>query len=184
MAEEEKEVTNENAEASSKSGKKVLFIVLGLVALLLLIGVPAAYFALSGEKPPQEESISEIENMNNIPNYETEGENDEEEWDEDEDPLGAIFPMDTFIVNLPGAKRFFRCQVQFEFFSREIPRRFYVRIVPIRDEILKLLSVRTVNELTSTEGKEQLKLDLKKVVNELLRKEEVKHVYFTQFVIQ
>ena len=38
-----------------------------------------------------------------------------DELDENEAALGAIFPLDTFVVNLSGGKNYLRCQVQVEF---------------------------------------------------------------------
>ncbi|MCB0337206.1 MAG: hypothetical protein KDD62_12900, partial [Bdellovibrionales bacterium] len=103
MAEEELENKEgeENAQAKSAGGKKkLILIVVGLVLLLVLIGAPVAYFALSGEAPPKEESVSELPSGDDEKSVSMEGESDEDEWDEDEEALGAIFPLDTFVVNL------------------------------------------------------------------------------------
>ena len=47
-----------------------------------------------------------------------------------------------------------------------------------------LLSKKTADDLSVEKGKEVLRGELKDLVNETLKKEEVKRVYFTQFVIQ
>ena len=65
-----------------------------------------------------------------------------------------------------------------------MPKRFYVRLVPIRDGVIRILSSRTPSELMSHEGKEALKQALKEMMNDVLKKEEVKNIYFTQFVVQ
>ncbi|MDC0358695.1 flagellar basal body-associated FliL family protein, partial [Oligoflexia bacterium] len=112
-----------------------------------------------------------------------EGYEDEVSLEEDEEPLGAIFPLETFVVNLTEGG-YLRCQVQLEFETRDIPKRFYVRQVPIRDAILGLFSARTKKDLSKEDGRRQIKKDIRELINEILRRQEVRHVYFTQFVVQ
>jgi flagellar basal body-associated protein FliL len=106
-----------------------------------------------------------------------------EELEEGEEPLGAIVPLETFLVNLSGGK-YIRAQVQVEFESLDVPRRFYTRSVPIRDGIISMLTQMTAENLESAKGKDKLRAEIRSVINTTLRKEEVRRVYFTQFVIQ
>jgi flagellar protein FliL len=168
--------------APARGRKKMILIVAAACALLLAIGTPLYFFASRGvaKSEPQSVSISGGAEERLVP----EGYQEEDELDEQEDPLGAIFPLETFIVNLSGGKSFLRCQVQVEFTQRDVPKRFYVRVVPIRDAAIKILSSRTPEEISSAEGKEALKETLKEMINTSLKKEEVKAIYFTQFVVQ
>lgn len=54
----------------------------------------------------------------------------------------------------------------------------------IEDSIITILSVRTSSELSTPEGKQKLKTDIKQSLNELLGGDRVSNVYFTQFVMQ
>lgn len=54
----------------------------------------------------------------------------------------------------------------------------------IDDAVINLVSARTVADITTTEGKQKLKTDIKDAVNHLLGGEPVVNVLFTQFVIQ
>jgi flagellar FliL protein len=56
--------------------------------------------------------------------------------------------------------------------------------VPIRDSIISLLTQMTAENLETLKGKDKLRAEIRSVINAALRKEEVKRVYFTQFVIQ
>jgi flagellar basal body-associated protein FliL len=103
--------------------------------------------------------------------------------EEDEEPLGALFPFDTFVVNLKD-QHFVRAQIQIEFTSRDVPLRFLSRIVPIRDGIITLLASKDSTELLTEQGKSNLKIGIKDFINELLRSQIVGKVYFTQFVTQ
>ena len=56
--------------------------------------------------------------------------------------------------------------------------------VVVRDTVLKLLAVRTVEELANIELRAQIKEELRSAVNAILRKGEVDRLYFTQYVLQ
>ncbi len=168
------------AVAAPKKGKMMLAIG-GVVALLVVIGAPVAFFALKKDTKETEELAADAigTEAGGVP----EGAHDSDEAGEDEEALGAIYPLETFVVNLAGGK-FVRAQVQLEFSGRDVPTRFYTRVVPVRDGIIALLTKRTKEDIESAKGKETLKVDIRDTVNDILKREEVRSVYFTQFLIQ
>lgn len=182
MAEEEKKEAPEvvTPEVPHRS-KRALIAVGGIVALLIAVGVPAGYFLLKEEPKEVEQVTPEMEPESH---HKPEGHDDpEEELEEGEEPLGAIVPFETFLVNLSGGK-YIRAQIQVEFETLDVPRRFYTRAVPIRDSIISLLTQMTAENLDTIKGKDKLRGEIRSVINTTLRKEEVRRVYFTQFVIQ
>jgi len=54
----------------------------------------------------------------------------------------------------------------------------------IRDMIIRILSSKTVPEISTAKGKEKLKEEIKKNLNARLATGEIRNVYFTAFVIQ
>ena len=54
----------------------------------------------------------------------------------------------------------------------------------IRDLIIRILSSKTVPEISTSKGKEKLKQEIAKQINAILSTGEIRHVYFTAFVIQ
>lgn len=182
MAEEEKkEAAEVETPEVPNRGKRVAVAVAGIVGLLIVVGVPAGYFLLKEEPKEVQEVTPE---MSAEPQHKPEGIDDsEEQLEEGEEPLGAIVPFDTFLVNLSGGK-YARAQIQVEFETLDVPRRFYTRAVPIRDSIISLLTQMTAENLETLKGKDKLRAEIRSVINAALRKEEVKRVYFTQFVIQ
>jgi len=179
--EEKKEAPAAEAPPAPNRSKRVLIAAGGVVALLIMVGVPAGYFLLKEEPKEVSEVTPEMAPESAL---KPEGHDDvEEELEEGEEPLGAIVPLETFLVNLSGGK-YIRAQVQVEFETLDVPRRFYTRAVPIRDGILSMLTQMTAENLESAKGKEKLRTEIRAVINATLRKEEVRRVYFTQFVIQ
>lgn len=183
MTEEEKKETAEvETPPVPHRSKRVVIAVAGIVGLLVVVGVPAGYFLLKEEPKETQEVTPE---MSAEPQHDkAEGHDDpEEELEEGEEPLGAIVPFDAFLVNLAGGK-YIRAQIQVEFETLDVPRRFYTRAVPIRDSIISLLTQTTAENLESLKGKDKLRAEIRSIINTTLRKEEVRRVYFTQFVIQ
>jgi flagellar FliL protein len=181
MAEQEKLETPEVAAPEAPSNKKsTLLAVGGVLGLLVLIGAPAGYFLLKEE--PKE--VSEVKpEMSPEIQHKPEGFEEVEELEEGEEPLGAIVPFETFLVNLSGGK-YIRTQIQVEFETLDVPTKFYTRQVPIRDSIISLLTQQTAEGLQSSQGKERVRSDIRNLINQTLRKEDVRRIYFTQFVIQ
>lgn len=189
MAEAEKKDEKDTGgaeQAAKKSGKgKLLLAAGGVLVLLILIGVPVVVISMQEPKKSGAEELpidaALIDQEDHAPveahSY------TEEELEDGEEALGAIFPLETFVVNLSKG-RFVRVQMQLEFSERDVPGRFYSRIVPVRDALILLLTARTADDLSTPEGLELLKADVKSKINEVLRKELVKSVYFTQFVVQ
>ena len=191
MADDEKgkkeggEGESTSAPPASGGKKKLMLIIGGVVFLLIAAGVPVVLFT-TREKPIENAELAADAadgGVHEAGDVHAEGADDEEQLEEGEEAMGALFPLETFVVNLSGG-HYIRVQLQIEFEEREIPRRFYNKLVPVRDGIIGLLAGRTSTDLESQKGRDQLKNDVKELINEVLRKQEVKRVYFTQFVIQ
>jgi len=54
----------------------------------------------------------------------------------------------------------------------------------IRDLLLTLLSSKTFDEVRTAEGKQQLREEIIARVNQVLDRDVVKAVYFTEFIVQ
>ncbi len=189
MAEEEKAEKKKDgeqeAEGAAKGGskKKLILIVGGVVLLLLLIGTPLLIMSLGKEEKKEEMDQVAQDTAIVEDRVVVEGFGEEEEYAEDEEPMGAILPLDTFVVNLDDGG-YLRCLAQLEFHDRNVPRRFYSRLVPVRDKILSLLSAKTREDIDDAKGRGKLREEMKALINATIKKDEVKYVYFTEFIIQ
>ncbi|MCI5064397.1 flagellar basal body-associated FliL family protein [bacterium] len=187
MADEEE--NNEEAEATpgeeKKPGsKKLLFIIGGVVLLIFLIATPIVLFTVmgGGDDEIEKEDADAAEDQEELVLL-LEGFHEEDEAKEDEKPLGAFYPFETFVVNLSGGG-YLRCQAVAEFEKRDIPKKFYSKIIPVRDSLINVLSNKSRRDLGDEEGRADLKAEMRDLINEEIRKAEVKRIYFTQFVIQ
>jgi len=104
----------------------------------------------------------------------------------DQSGIGPIFALEPFIVNLSdqGGKRYLRITMGLELGDPKFAEEMTKRLPQIRDSILMILPTRKVDELQTAEGKHSLRTEMISNLNELLGKEMVKKIYFTEFVIQ
>jgi flagellar basal body-associated protein FliL len=186
MTEEKETEQTETDALPAPANRRKMLLIAGAAILVVGVGTPVGYFMLgSSERPAQVEEVKvDTHSVNDEESHgKLEGHGEEIEFEEGEEALGAIVPFETFLVNLSGGK-YIRLQLQVEFETPDVPRRLHSRMVPIRDGIISLLTQQTSSDLEDIKGKEKLKKSVKDLINERLHREDVRRVYFTQFVIQ
>lgn len=167
---EEKENQEQEEKEEGKSNKLLLIVIIVLLLVLLIVGGLVAYFLLSGGdeeqvEPQKVEKKKKVSNMTEI---------------------GPIYPLDRFIVNLlsNNSNRYLKCKIDLELDAPELQKEIDKKLPAIRDLIIRILSSKTVEEIQTSKGKEKLKEEIKRKINEILTTGEIRNVYFTEFVIQ
>jgi len=180
MADEEKKEQEENEEKGndkneSNGNKLILIIIVVLLLLLLIIGGIVAYFLLADDSTNQEQQPKVEETKVEKPKKMSEALE-----------IGPIYPLDPFTVNLKssGASRYLKCTIDLEIDTPETQPELDKMKPLIRDLIIRILSSKTVPEISTAKGKEKLKSEIKKNINVKLSTGEIRNVYFTAFVIQ
>lgn len=189
MADEtEKAEEAQNPETQEVSSKRNTLIAVGVSLAIVGTGAPLGYFIMKPQVVTEESAETAAPPV--VPDI-SHDDSDHSEVVEDvtetylegEEALGAIVPFDTFLVNLAGGK-YLRLQVQVEMETPDIPRRLYSHIVPIQDGIITMLTQKTASELEDVAGKDELKKSIRDLIHKQLHRQDVRRVYFTQFVIQ
>jgi len=151
---------------------KILIII--IVVVLLILGVMGAGFFLMWQKmsamqaavPPAGQEAATQEEAN-LP--------------------GILYPLDTIIVNLAdsGGGRYLRVTMELELLPEEGAEEAVTQRLPqIKDIMLTILPTKKFEQLTTVEGKKELRDELIGTLNTVLNKELVENLYFTEFVIQ
>jgi len=176
MADEEKEEKKEK-----KSGSNlVLIIIIVLLVLILIGGGLAAYFFLSDNteaKQPnatqQSQPQSQMKKSNVARNSSL-------------ITIGPIYPLDQFIVNLlsQGGSRFLKTKIDLELSGPELTAELDKKKPLIRDIVIRTLSSKTFQEVSTNRGKEKLKDELVDRINAVLADGQIKNIFFTEFVVQ
>ncbi len=160
-------------ETSEKGGsRKKLFIIIGLVSLVLLIGAGVAGYLLFMKAPPPEEKDPGMEVP--VPEINAQAE------------IGPMVNIDEFIVNIISDENnhYVKAALTIELSSEPSKEELEKRMPQVRDAILLLVGNKTFEELQDLQGKKQLKAELLSKINAILYTGQAKSIYFTDFVVQ
>ncbi|MBC7421364.1 MAG: flagellar basal body-associated FliL family protein [Bdellovibrio sp.] len=100
------------------------------------------------------------------------------------DEVGKVIPLETFIVNLAGSKgrKVLKVNMELEVKGQEIIQEIDNRKAQIRDFIIIILSSKSYEEVSTKEGKDALRNEIKDNVNSFLSKGKIMNVYFTELI--
>ncbi len=165
-------------EAPKKSKKKIIIIILALLLLSLIGGGTFFWFQMREPSAPAQPATTETpaqtpagsnQPVTDIPRSNTQ-----------------IVPLPVFTVNLSDAAttRYLKVGMEIEVSSPDAAQELQNQMVKIRDSIIILLSSKTYADLSSPEGKAQLKNEVASRINQILGTPRVVRVYFTEFVVQ
>jgi flagellar FliL protein len=175
MAEEEKEETQEEESSKKESGggNVVLILIVVLLVLVLAIGGVVAYLMLSGDEA-EDATVVKQEKV------------EKKRHRGDDTEVGPMYPLDKFTVNLmsENGRRFLVVKMNLEQDSEELTPELDKKTPVLRDIVISILSSKTVEEITTAKGKEKLKEEIIAQINRHLDDGQIRHVYFTEFVIQ
>ena len=103
-----------------------------------------------------------------------------------EPEVGPIYSLDTFIVNLSGAKgrRYLKVKMEMELENDDVYKEVEKRLPQLRDAILVLLSSKSFDQIEDVGGKNTLRDEIINRSNGFLTSGMAKHIYFTEFVVQ
>jgi len=172
VAEDKKEASGDEKKGSSQ--KPVLFIVL-LVINLIFMGAVA--FMLYSAKEAEKAEVK----MDDVLSAEkTAQDADAQKADEF---IGHLVPLETFLVNLSGVRggRLMKVTMSLEVDSLDVQNEVDKRKAEIRDTILILLASKNFEQISSRDGKDFLRDEVKDTLNSFLTKGKVKRVLFTEF---
>lgn len=170
MAEETDAKSTEENGGKKSSNLVLIIIIVALVLVLLIVGVVVAMLA-GGDESPQGSNPSSKEKPQKMM---------------DSMEVGPMFPLDNFTVNLlsDSGRRYLKVQMNLELDGEELAAELESKTAVIRDVIIRLLSSKTLEEISTAKGKDTLKEQIVNQLNLRLRDGNIRHVYFTEFVVQ
>ncbi|MGE4234021.1 MAG: flagellar basal body-associated FliL family protein [Bacteriovoracia bacterium] len=189
------------SQTPAPAGGSKIVLIASLVNMVATIGIVAVLF-LSFQKEKSRETVEDVvaghaeaghgggeaEGGHGGGHGEGGGEHGEKKGGgEDLADSGKILPLDPFTVNLASnvgsTPRYIRLNVSIELEKGAQEKEFDVKRPRVRDTIINLLNSKKASELSSVDGREQLKDEIKKTVNSFMLQSKVKDVYFTNFAI-
>jgi flagellar FliL protein len=159
---------------SSSGGKPTLFILLAVINMAVVMGVGAMLYM--GQKKRAAEQVVEpvIAGETETMKHEAEG----------KEFIGKLVPLETFLVNLSGSRgrKLVKINMELEMSSADVQEEVEKIKPKIRDYIIIIISSKTYAEISTKEGKDALREEIKNQVNLFLTKGQIVKVFFTEFI--
>ena len=113
---------------------------------------------------------------------------DESDTETEAGPIeyGEFLELENLIINPSGTDgtRYLMVKIAFESAEAKALEEVTSKNVVVRDAILRFLQSKTVEDLSSIEQREEIKHDLRELINEILDNGDITRLYFTQYVLQ
>ena len=153
---------------TKKGGSSVLIIIIVAMLVLLLVVGGLVAFLLLGNDESHDASMAQPQRNNDYAN------------------MGPIYPLDQFIVNLlsENGSRFLKTKIDLEQSDELLTPELDKKKALLRDIIIRTLSSKTYEEVSTAKGKDRLKDEIVGKLNEVLSDGYIKNIYFTDFVVQ
>ena len=181
MAEEKAPAPSPVPEVAPKSGAKNII----LYALVVVNMAVVAAVAMMVYRWRQEEVHSPKGKIKSV----VAGEHDamaEDQKKKDEEYVGTMIPLETFLVNLAGSRgnKLLKVNMEFEVEGTKVVEEIEKRKPQIRDLIIIHLSSKTLEQIQDGEGKNKMRNEIRDTVNSFLTKGRIRQVLFTEILYQ
>ena len=187
MAEEK-----EDKQEKKKGSSLVLIIVIGLlVVLLVVIGLFMVLLIGSGEENAQmaEQANTAAMTAATQPGGaapQAQNRATPKERSNDFFNVRPMYPLDQFLVNpiSETGSRYLKMEINLELSSELLTPEMDQKKPLLRDIVIRILTSKTYEDISTAKGKERLKDEIASKLNEILRDGYIKNVFFTDFIVQ
>ncbi|MGE0738710.1 flagellar basal body-associated protein FliL [Sulfurimonas sp.] len=189
MADKEKK----EEESTSSEGKKsnTLMIIIIVVLLLIIIAGAVVAFLLMGEDEKTAQTPQQVEQAA-TPQAQQKSTSSRSKDDGDEmgskklSQIGTLYPLDAFTVNLKSdaGRRYLKTTISLELNGKELSLELDSKTPVIRDRIIRILTSKTLEEISSKKGKQKISEQIMDTLNSMITDGSIEGIYFTEFVIQ
>ncbi len=152
---------------------KSLIIIIVILILLLISGAVGALWYIQKQDAPKSEQ-GKVEKQVN-PQDETLSE------------IGPLYPLTPITVNLKTADEkdtYLIATLSLELDDKLLSNELDDKNAVIRDEIILILSNKTLEDVSSELGKQKICEEIKNKLNSMLSDGEIRNVYIVKFIIQ
>ena len=182
----EKKSTEEEQETpeKKKSGNMLMIIIIVVLILIILVGAVAAFIMLGDDDEVQaepqvkEKTVSKSKTRSSSSSF--------MEDSRQLSDIGILYPLDTFTVNLKSdsGRRYLKVTMSLELEGEELSLELDAKTAVLRDRVIRILSSKTLEEISSKKGKGKVSSQIMDTLNAMISDGQIKGIYFTEFVIQ
>ena len=162
-----------------------MIVIIGVLVLIIVIGAIVAVLLMSDEE--------EVSNVSNVTEYKQSSAAPQKRRANSAlagsrrlSEIGILYPLDSFTVNLKSdaGRRYLKATVSLELSGEEASLELDAKSPVVRDRIIRILTSKTLEEISSKKGKQKVSDQIQDTMNAILSDGQVQGIYFTEFVIQ
>ena len=181
MAEEE---STEEQQPKEKKSNMLMIIIIVVLILIILIGAAVGILLMGGDDetevsapPAKERTVSKSKRSSSSSTYD-----DSRQLSD----IGILYPLDTFTVNLKSdaGRRYLKVTMSLELEGEELSLELDAKSPVLRDRIIRILTSKTLEEISSKKGKQKVSTQIMDILNSMISDGNIRGIYFTEFVIQ
>ena len=184
MAEEES--TEQEASEEKKSGKMLMIIIIAVLILIIIIGAVVAFLLMGDDEDVQTTSAPQAKERSVSKAKSRSAASIDMDDSRQLSEIGILYPLDTFTVNLKSdaGRRYLKVTMSLELQGEELSLELDAKTPVIRDRVIRILSSKTLEEISSKKGKSKVSSQIMDTLNAIISDGQIQGIYFTEFVIQ
>lgn len=178
------EAETKEEETQEKKPKNMLMIIIIVVLIFIIaIGGVVAVLLMGDDEEPMRKSPQVQEKSKSKKRVSSNNSFDDSRQLSD---IGMLYPMDTFTINLKSdaGRRFLKVALSLELEGEELSLELDAKTPVLRDRIIRILTSKTLEEISSKKGKAKVSNQIIDTLNAMISDGDIRAIYFTEFVIQ
>ncbi|MCK9473976.1 flagellar basal body-associated protein FliL [Sulfurimonas sp.] len=178
----------ESKEEKKKSSKMLMIIIIVVLVLIVIAGAIVTVLLLSEDDKSasiQQNTSQQVQQTQQSTSYRA-NRDSEETVSRKLSEIGILYPLDTFTVNLKSdaGRRYLKATISLELNGKELTSELDNKSPVVRDRIIRILTSKTLEEISSKKGKQKVSEQIIDTLNSMITDGSIKGIYFTEFVIQ
>jgi flagellar FliL protein len=182
----EKETTEETEPKEKKSSNMLMIIIIVVLILIIILGAIAAIFLMGSDDEQSQNNAPQVKEKTVSKKSKSSSNSNSEDDSRQLKDIGILYPLDTFTVNLKSdaGRRYLKVTMSLELEGAELSLELDAKSPVLRDRIIRILTSKTLEEISSKKGKQKVSDQIMDTLNAMISDGDVKGIYFTEFVIQ
>lgn len=182
MAEEE---NKEEADQGKKKSNMLMIVIISVLVLIILGGAVTAILLMGDDDSEAQMQQSTPQTQSKTSANRSRGSSNIAESRKLSD-IGILYPLDGFTVNLKSdsGSRYLKATISLELNGEELSMELDNKAPVVRDRIIRILTSKTLEEISSKKGKKKVSDQIVDTLNAMIVDGNVQGIYFTEFVIQ
>ena len=183
MADEE---SKEETAKDKKSSNMLMIIVIVVLVLIIVIGGIVGVLLMNSDEETAVAPAPQAQEKSASSSRKSNSSDDNMDNSRKFSEIGILYPLDTFTVNLKSdaGKRYLKVALSLELEGAELSLELDAKTPVIRDRIIRILTSKTLEEISSKKGKGKVEYQIMDTLNAMVSDGKIKGIYFTEFVIQ